>query len=192
MQLINLKTDFLGRECEFFEQLDSTQAYIWRMIENNTIKNGSLVMANIQTRGVGTHGRVWHTDEKNNIAFSFYIEMDFECRNLAGITIDIAKILANIFRTRYNVEVSIKEPNDLVINGKKIGGILTESKISCGKVKCLVVGIGINTNKVIFNEDIVEIATSIKKEYGIEVNNNEIVSQFCNDFEKLLKERMDK
>ena len=43
MQLINLRTDFLGRECEFFEQLDSTQAYIWRMIENNTIKNNLLI-----------------------------------------------------------------------------------------------------------------------------------------------------
>ena len=73
MQLINLTTKYLGRNFVFYKKLDSTQSEIWRLIENNKIANGQLVMADIQTNGKGTHGRIWHTDEEKNIAFSIFI-----------------------------------------------------------------------------------------------------------------------
>ena len=73
MKLTNLKTKYLGRDFIFYNQIDSTQNEIFRRIENNNIKNGTLVMADIQTNGKGTHGRIWHTNETQNIAFSFYI-----------------------------------------------------------------------------------------------------------------------
>ena len=76
-----------------------------------------------------------------------------------------------------------------MINGKKIGGILTESKMVANITKYLVIGVGINTNKIIFNDEIKNIATSIKKEYKIDVNREEIISEFCNRFEIDLKER---
>ena len=78
-----------------------------------------------------------------------------------------------------------------MIKGKKIGGILTESKTISNITKYLVIGIGINTNKMSFNDDIKDLATSIKKEYGIEINKEEIISEFCNRFEKNLKERIE-
>ena len=73
MQLKNLKTKFLGRNSIYYKEIDSTQSEILRLIENKEAKNGTLVMADIQTNGKGTHGRIWHTDETNNIAFSFVI-----------------------------------------------------------------------------------------------------------------------
>ena len=87
MQLINLKTNFLGKNFIFYNEIDSTQSEIWRLLEKNNIQNGTLVMADIQTKGKGTHGRIWHTDEANNIAFSFYIETNCETKKLEGITI---------------------------------------------------------------------------------------------------------
>ena len=72
-------------------------------------------------------------------------------------------------------------------NGKKIGGILTQSKIYQEKVKFLVIGIGINTSKTNFTDDIKDIATSIKKEFEIEVNREEIISEFCNKFENIIE-----
>ena len=94
MKLTNLKTKYLGRDFIFYNQIDSTQNEIFRRIENNNIKNGTLVMADIQTNGKGTHGRIWHTNETQNIAFSFYIEVNCSPQKLEGVTIEVAKIIA--------------------------------------------------------------------------------------------------
>lgn len=190
MQLTNLKTNFLGKTFIYYNKIDSTQSEIWRLVENRNIENGTLVMADIQTKAKGTHGRIWHTDEKNNIAFSFYIQMDCSVYKIEKITIEIAKLILDIFKEEYNIELNIKQPNDITYNNKKIGGILTQSKINSGRVKCLVVGIGINTLKTSFTEDIKDIATSIKKEFGIEVDRIKFISSFCNKFEEIIKKRM--
>lgn len=190
MQLKNLKTNFLGKNSIYYKQIDSTQSEIWRLIENNSATNGMLVFADIQNKGKGTHGRIWHTDEANNIAFSFFIQMNCDIQKLEGITLKIAQIIVEIFKAEYEINLSIKKPNDLVFNNKKIGGILTETKIKSEKVKCLVVGIGINTNKEHFSEDIKDTATSIKKEFNINVNTEDFIAEFCNRFEKEIIRRI--
>lgn len=91
MQLMNLKTNILGKNCIYYEQIDSTQEEIWRLIKDNNIKNGNLVISELQTKGKGTHGRIWHTDEKNNIAFSFYLEMNCNIREIKELTLEIAR-----------------------------------------------------------------------------------------------------
>jgi len=189
MQLKNLNCNFLGKTFNFYNQIDSTQDEIWRLIGSKKIKNGQLVAANIQTKGKGTHGRIWHTDESNNIAFSFYIEMNNNVDSLEGLTYEIAETIVNIFKEKYKVELQIKKPNDIICNGKKLGGILTESKVTQEKVKYLVIGIGINTNKMNFTDDIKDIATSIKKEFNIEIDSMEFISVFCNTFEKIIQKR---
>ena len=137
MQLKNLTTNFLGRNSIYYKEIDSTQSEIWRLIENKMALNGTLVFADIQTKGKGTHGRIWHTDEKNNIAFSFYIQMDCNIEKLDGITLEIANIIVDIFKTQYKIDLEIKKPNDIVFNNKKIGGILTESyKWKCKTFSC--------------------------------------------------------
>ena len=152
MQLKNLKTNFLGRDIIYYKEIDSTQNEIWRKIKNRTIKNGTLIISDIQTNGKGTHGRTWYTDENNNIAFSLFVEMNCNIRLLNGITIEIAKIIVNIFYTIY--------------------------------------GIGINTHKEKFTEDIKNIATSIKKEFNIDVDRSVFIAEFCNKFEKELTKRI--
>lgn len=189
MKLKNLKTKFLGRNCIYYKIIDSTQSKIWKMIEQNA-PNGSLVIADIQTTGKGTHGRIWHTDENNNIAFSFFIKLECDIKKLDGITLEIAKIIVNIFKEKYNINLCIKEPNDLVINNKKVGGILTETKVLSEIAKYIVVGIGINTSKKIFTEDIKDLATSIKKEFNMDVNTKIIIAEFCNKFEKEILKRI--
>lgn len=184
MKLKNLKTNFLGRNSIFYKEIDSTQSEVWRLIESNSAPSGTVVIADIQTNGKGTHGRVWHTDEVNNIAFSFFVKMDCNVKELDGITLDIAKIIVEIFKDMYNIDLDIKLPNDIVFGGKKIGGILTETKVYQEMVKFLVVGIGINTGKMQFSDDIIDIATSIKNEFGIDVDVIEFITEFCNRFEQ--------
>ena len=148
MKLINLKTNKLGQNFKYYEKIDSTQSEIWRLIKSKNITDGMLVMSNIQTNGQGTHGRVWHTDETENIAFSFYVKIDDKPERLEGITRDVATIIQKIFEDLYKVKLTIKSPNDLMLNDKKVGGILTQSKVENGITKFLVIGIGINTCKI--------------------------------------------
>ncbi len=189
MQLENLKTKFLGRNSIYYSEIDSTQSEIWRLIENNTIPNGTLVFADIQNKGIGTHGRIWHTDEANNIAFSFFIKTNCHIQRLDGLTIEIANIIVAILKEQYGINLKRKEPNDIMLHNKKIGGILTQTKVIKEKVKYLVVGIGINTKKEKFTDDIKGVATSIKKEFGIEVDTKKFIAEFCNRFEEEIENR---
>jgi len=192
MQLMNLSTKILGREVSFYPEIDSTQSEIWRRIENHTIINGSVVIADIQTQGKGTHGRIWHTDEPDNITFSIYLQTDCPLEKVEGITIEIAQILVDILKKEYGITLEIKEPNDIMYHQKKIGGILTESKVHLETVKFLVIGIGINTNKMNFTQDIQRIATSIKKEFGIKIDTGKVIAQFCNQLEVVMERRTKK
>ena len=189
MQLKNLKTKFLGRNLIYYNKIDSTQSEIWWLIKKDEIINGTVVLADIQTDGKGTHGRTWYTEEENNIAFSLYITPNCNIKNLDGITLKIAQLITEIFKDQYNIDLQIKLPNDIVFNGKKIGGILTETQIISEVVKYLVIGIGINTNKQSFNDEIKDIATSIKKEFNINVDTQSFVTEFCNRFEKEIFKR---
>ena len=179
--LENLETDFIGRKEIFYKEIDSTQKEIWRRIENKKIEDGTIIIADIQNNAIGTHGRVWYTDEESNIAFSIYLKSNCRVSNLV-----------NIFKDKYNIKLEIKEPNDLVVNNKKIGGILTETKLNGETAKYMVIGIGINTNKTKFNKEICDIASSIKKEFGIQVDRQIIIEEFCNQFEKNYKEKIEK
>lgn len=184
MQLKNLNTKLLGKEIYYYETIDSTQKEIWKRIKNKNIKNGTMIMAEIQTEAYGTHGRTWYTEVKNNIALSFYIETKCKVEDIKRMSIDIAKIMIEVFKELYNITLEIKNPNDIVFKGKKIGGILTETKVQNEEVKCIVVGIGMNTNQEKFNNDIENIASSVKKEFGISIDNNLVISKFCEFFEK--------
>ena len=184
----NLLTKFIGRNIFYYETIDSTQKEAWRKIENNNIENGSLIITNIQTSGIGTHGRVWHTEKNNNIAFSTVLFPNCDISKLDNLTYDIAEILVEIFKKMYQIDIDIKLPNDLIVNNKKVGGILTETKLQGNRVKDLVIGIGINTNQNEISEEIKDISTSIKNEFNIDIDNYLIISEFCNMLEKRLGE----
>lgn len=178
----------LGKNIVHYNKLDSTQKEILRQIEKNEIENGTIIIADIQTDGIGTHGRSWHTTEENNIAFSFVLYLDTKIENLKNLTIEIAEIFVKIFKDLYNIKIQIKDPNDLVIDDKKVGGILTQTKLQGDNVKNLVVGIGINTNQTKFPKEIKDIATSIKKKFSISIDNQKVIEEFCNIFEeKIIK-----
>ena len=105
-----MTTQILGNVFEHYEEIDSTQTEIHRRIEKCKIQNGTIIMADRQTNGKGTHGRIWHTGNENNIAFSFYIETECEPQKLEGITIEIAQILIQIFEEKYGKVVSKASP----------------------------------------------------------------------------------
>ena len=185
----NLDTKFLGRNLIYYDVVDSTQEKLWKMVKD--VPEGTLVLAEIQTKGKGTHGRNWCTDERNNIAFSFILKPNCDIQKLEGLTLEIAEIVLKVFEEIYEIRLQIKKPNDIVYKDKKIGGILTETKIIKNKVYYLNIGIGINTNKENFPEELIGIASSIRNEFNIKINNVKIITNFCNKFEKSFLKRME-
>ena len=191
MQFKNLNTKLIGKTIIFYETIDSTQLEVLRRIEKSQIENGSIVITNKQTKGRGTHGRTWYT-EKNNIAFSIFLSTNCSVEKLEGLTLKIAQILVSVFQECYGIILDIKKPNDLVYNNKKVGGILTQTKVVKDLAKYIVIGIGINTNQEIFPKELENIATSIKNEFHIKVDNLEVITEFCNLFEQNMMKRMGK
>ena len=115
--------------------------------------------------------------------------MDCNVQKLEGLTRNIAEIIVQILKEK-GITATIKAPNDIILNGKKLGGILTQTKVIDGKVKCIVIGIGINVRQKKFSPEIKDIATSIKKETGKEINTKEFIAEFCNRFEKYIEEKI--
>lgn len=177
-----LNTKFIGRNIYTYDMLNSTQDEIKK---KEDIANGSVIIAEIQSNGKGTHGRKWFTDEKNkNIAMTFVLYPNCEIKRIENITVIIAKCIVDSIYKLYNIKLDIKSPNDIVVNNKKIGGILTETKIVGQKVRAIYVGIGLNVLQEKFNAQLQDIASSIKNEFGIECVREDIISMFFNIFEK--------
>lgn len=161
-----------------YEEIDSTQKEVWRRQEKEII-----ISADIQTDGIGTHGRKWYTTQKGNIAFSIGLSLNTNVSKLNNLTLEIAEIILKIFEDLYKIKLEIKQPNDIMINGQKVGGILTETKLQGEIVKYLVIGVGINTNQK-------EISTSIKKEFNILIDNSKIINEFYKSFKINISERI--
>jgi BirA family biotin operon repressor/biotin-[acetyl-CoA-carboxylase] ligase len=185
-----LKAKYVGKENIYFEEIDSTQKEIWRRIDKKQISNGTVIMAGIQTDGIGTHQRTWYKENKDNIAFSICLFPNLTIDKLDNFTYEIAEILVKVFQDLYNIKIDIKRPNDLIINNKKIGGILTETKIYGNIVKYLVIGIGINTNGTEKNKEIENISTSINEEFNIKIDNFKVITYFCDLLECNLEKRI--
>lgn len=145
-----------------YETIDSTQLECWRLAKQNKIKSGTMIIADIQTSGVGTHGRSWVTNEKGNIALSMYFKPEgLILEKIKDLPIQIAEFLIVQIYFLTGITLEIKHPNDLMWKGKKVGGILVETKVQSGFVNEIVIGIGINVMQEEFPEEISEIATSI-------------------------------
>ena len=158
-----------------FDEIDSTQLEAKRMIKNGSASNGTIIVTKNQTAGVGTHGRKWISKKDESLTFSIVLTPDCNINKMKNFTLDIAKIIIDTIYELYKVKLDIKKPNDIIFKGKKIGGILTESKVFIFNVKYVIIGIGINTNQIVFSEEIKQIATSIKKEFNIDIDNNKLI-----------------
>ena len=116
---------------------------------------------------------------------SFLIKNIKDYKMLDGITIKIGKIIHDVLSSKFDLNFEIKLPNDILCNGKKICGILCESSIINNKVNYLIIGIGLNSNQTNFNNEIKEIATSLKNELGYEIDKDELISIIHDKIEKL-------
>ena len=175
------KTKFLGKQILYFEKIDSTQLEAKRKIE--TLDNGSIIIAREQTAGKGTKNRNWYTGQASNIAMTIVLKPKCSIHQLENFTTIIAKSIQTAIRRIYDYELQIKQPNDLMLHGKKICGILTECSSRQEEVQHIVIGIGFNVNERDFTKEVEEIATSLSKEFNKVYKIEEIVVAILEELE---------
>ena len=184
----NMKANIIGKKIIFFDVIESTQIEARKMAENKT-ENGTIIITNYQTNGIGTHNRKWYSEKDKNLAFTLIIYPKCTIRELDNFTVNIAQCLKNAIKNLYSYILDIKEPNDIIYNGKKLGGILTQIVTKGEKIKYSLIGIGFNVNGENFNEEIKNTATSLKIEFGKEFSRENILNEFCYNFEKYCIEK---
>lgn len=182
--LSRLNTKRMGKGIRYFSSIDSTNQYAKRIAEEGAA-DGTLVIADEQTAGKGRGGRYWVTPPKEAISFTLILRPKLSPEKISMITLVMGLSVANALHALYGLDAGIKWPNDVVINGKKICGILTEMSAEIGEVHYIVIGVGINANLTRFPKELQETATSLKLELKRDVNRAELICAVIEEFENL-------
>lgn len=163
-----------------FDVITSTNQYIKEQYKN--LEPFTIINANKQTNGRGRVDRKWESIEGKNLTFSIYLKPKILPEKLPLLSLVIGASIYNVL-SKY-INCLIKWPNDIIVNDKKIAGILVES-IYSNKLEALVAGIGININQVQFSNDLKNKATSLFIETKTEYNKNIILDEFIKEFDLL-------
>ena len=187
MNLLNeLETAWAGKTCLCFDILDSTQEYGKELAKTESV-HGTLIVADTQTAGKGRRGRIWQSPKGTTISMSLCLEPKISVEHISGMTLVMALAVAEAIKELTGSEPQIKWPNDIVVNGKKICGILTELCFQNGK-GIVIIGVGINVNTEEFPEEIREIASSLKIETGKEICREALIASVMKYFEKFYEQ----
>ena len=177
-----MNTRWAGREVYFYEEIDSTNTQAKRLAEEGAV-SGTLVVSDCQTKGKGRRGRVWESPKGTALYMTLMIRPQIRPERASMLTLVIGLSVVQAIRNVLKVEVGIKWPNDVVLNKKKLVGILTEMNAQMDYIEYLVLGVGINANTKEFPPEIQDKATSLQIELGYPVNRAELVAETMKCFE---------
>ncbi|MCI9079750.1 MAG: biotin--[acetyl-CoA-carboxylase] ligase [Lachnospiraceae bacterium] len=169
------------KKVESFDTINSTNTYAKQLAEAGT-EEGTLVIAEKQTAGKGRRGRQWESGPGTGIYMSIVLRPGINPVNVPGITLVTALALVHSIKETCNAEPLIKWPNDIVLGGRKICGILTEMSSEMNYINYVVTGIGINANNRHFHKEIEETATSIYLQTGKEVDRAQLAACTVDSF----------
>ena len=184
--LNQLETAWAARTCLCFDTLDSSNEYGKELAKQQPV-HGTLIVTDTQTAGKGRRGRIWQSPKRSSIYMSLCLEPKFRAERAAGLTLVMALAVAEGVRQITGCEPKIKWPNDIVLNGKKICGILTEMILK-EEGYAVVIGVGINVNTDSFPEEIKNTATSLKLETGMEISRKLLIAAVMNAFEQFYEQ----
>lgn len=178
-----LKTSWAGRNLWYYDVIDSTNNKVMEMGAEGA-PHGTTVVADQQNGGKGRRGRTWISPSKTNIYVSILLRPDFEVTKAPMITLLMAYSIAEALREACQLDVKIKWPNDIILNKKKICGILTEMSMKDHSMDYVVIGVGINVNNEEIPQELRKSATSLKLETGKAVDRAALLARILERFEK--------
>lgn len=160
----------------YYEIIDSTNEELKRLAEKG-ISHGSVAVAKEQTAGKGRRGRQWYSPNAGNLYFSILLRPPFGADKASLLTLIMALSVAQAFYENGCRDARIKWPNDIVVNGRKVCGILTELQMQPGGDYFVIVGVGINIGNEEFTEEIRHMATTLSREMGGTIDSREMLSK---------------
>lgn len=178
-----IRSKWMGKKLFYLPQTDSTNNQAKRLAEEG-YPNGTLVVAESQTAGKGRRGRSWSSPAGNSIYMSILLRPDIPPHCASMVTLVTGMAAAQAVRQVTGLEAQIKWPNDLVIDGKKICGILTEMSAEMEGIHYIVTGIGINVNQQDFPEEIRQVATSLYIESKKQISRSAVIAAVMEWFEQ--------
>lgn len=179
------QTEWAGSHVEAHERIGYSTNLRARQLADQGAAHGTLVAADVQEGGKGRRGRPWTaTAPGENIAMSIILRPELAPIKASMLTLVAALAVRDGVRKMAGIEPEIKWPNDVVANGRKLCGILTEMALEAEYIQYIVVGIGINVNNESFDSELAEKATSLRLEAGGPFSRAELVCRVLKHFER--------
>lgn len=175
-----LRTNFFGKEIVYVDEIDSTNALAKR---EKKYPDGTVFIAKKQTQGRGRNGKVWNSDDENSLYMTILLKPQLPADKIPKLTLVFGLAVFNALKNY--ADVGIKWPNDIILNNKKVSGIMCEMSADSGKIDYVVCGVGVNINNKQFTKEIEGVATSLKLETGRDFELSEIASEILGEFEEL-------
>ncbi|GIP32424.1 biotin--[acetyl-CoA-carboxylase] ligase [Paenibacillus sp. J2TS4] len=181
-----LRTKIMGSSLRIYDEVDSTQNLAHELVRQGC-PEGTVILAEEQTSGRGRMGKAWHSPKGKGIWMSVILKPHIPLKQTSQLTLLTAVALCRTLRKGLGINVGIKWPNDLLIDGRKISGILLESSGEDDRLNYVVAGIGISVNldAADFPEALAEQATSLRIVYGKPLDRIDIICRFLEEFEDL-------
>lgn len=178
----SLTTVSFGRTIRLFETIDSTNTFA-KSLELNEAPHGTLIITEEQTAGRGRMQRQWISTKGMNLLFSIVLYPEFNLEKSALLPLIGSLAVADAVDAVTGLSASCKWPNDVLINGKKVCGMLLESSLGTSAPGRIILGIGINVNQQEFPEDLLVKATSLRNESGQEIDRIRLLTTVLGELE---------
>ncbi len=175
-----LGTIYFGKELVCVDETDSTNALAKR---EKGCPDGTVFVAKKQTNGRGRSGKEWNSDDENALYMSILLKPQMSLDKISKLTLVFGMAVFNALKNY--ADVGIKWPNDIILNSKKVSGIMCEISTDGEKIDYVICGVGVNVNNEHFSKELEDIATSLKIEIGRDFEIAEIASEILNEFELL-------
>lgn len=178
-------SNYIGRNCYFYEETGSTNTEAKKLADEGA-PEGTLVVADRQTAGKGRRGRSWDSPAGQNIYFTLLLRPEFSPNLAPMLTLVMALAVAEAVKEEggEKADVMIKWPNDVVVGGRKVCGILTEMSLERDYIQNVVIGVGINVKKQEFAPEIADRATCLDVEFGLTTYRSRLIGNIMSAFEK--------
>ncbi|MDH5761453.1 MAG: biotin--[acetyl-CoA-carboxylase] ligase [Nitrospinota bacterium] len=177
-----LHTQHVGREIITYTTVESTNDLAKELV-TAWDKEGTVILADCQTQGKGRSGRTWYSEENVGIYLSVLLKPGLAPEQIAPITLIAGVALTQALNEFSRTRPVLKWPNDILLNGKKVAGILTENHKEDGH-SGIILGIGINVNHTRFPISLQHIATSLAMENGESFERPPLIAAFLNHLDR--------
>ena len=183
--LKDLNTKYVGKNLYVFKEVSSTNT-LAKFLSMNDVENGTVIISEKQTQAKGRSGKQWESP-LGGVWMSIILNPNVDHSKLPLITLATGVAVAKTLESIGVENPEIKWPNDIMINGKKVCGILTEAVAKFNTIENVIIGVGIDANLDVeqFPEELREGTTTLKKELGRDGNENLLIKTFLEEFEKI-------